>query len=291
VACNPYVAALGTPETAPSRLNLSQAFNSLGAAIAPWLGGMLILSATTVSAVKGPYLAFAAVLFGTAVVIGRARLPLVARIENQGAGPVVNGRPVKSAWRVPHLVLGAVAILLYCGAEVSIGSFLVNFLGQPEIGGLSPRVAARYASYYWTAAMIGRFAGSALLRRLPAGKLLGVFGIAASLLVWIAVVSTGAVALWSIVLVGLFNSIMFPTIFTLAIDGLGRFTSQGSGILFLAVLGPAVLPVIQGALADRIGIQNAFVLPALCYLYVVYYGFRGCRERPLSVDENRHALL
>jgi FHS family L-fucose permease-like MFS transporter len=168
--------------------------------------------------------------------------------------------------------------MLYCGAEVSIGSFIINFLAQPDIGGMSSLRAARFASYYWTGAMIGRFAGSALLRRIRPGKLLGICAVAASLLVWVTLFSTGSVAVWSIVVVGLFNSIMFPTIFTLGIDGMGKLTSQASGILFLGVVGSATLPVVQGALADRVGIHHAFILPALYYLYVVYYGFRGSRH-------------
>ncbi len=299
ISCNPYVAVLGPPETASSRLNLAQAFNSLGTAIAPWLGGALILSSTartadevramspdTLSAfrlaeaasVKLPYLVFAAVLFGLAVVLWRVKLPVLSNIESAGEEATENGKVVKSAWRVRHLVLGAVGIGLYCGAEVSIGSFLVNFFSQPEIGGLSEKTGARYVSYYWTGAMIGRFAGVWLTRWMPAGKLLALFALIASALVWVCIFSTGAVALWSIILVGLFNSIMFPTIFALAIEGLGRLTSQGSGILFVGVLGPAVLPLAQGALADSIGIQQAFVIPAICYLYVVYYGWRGCRH-------------
>jgi FHS family L-fucose permease-like MFS transporter len=295
VSCNPYVSVLGPPETASSRLNLAQALNSLGAAIAPWLGGMLIFTLAPhrlqdalpqspawrlveVSSVKLPYLIFAGVLFVFAAVVWRFRLPVVASAEHEGAEVVVDGRTAKSAWQVRHLVLGALGIMLYCGAEVSIGSFIINFLAQPDIGGMSSLRAARFASYYWTGAMIGRFAGSALLRRIRPGKLLGICAVAASLLVWVTLFSTGSVAVWSIVVVGLFNSIMFPTIFTLGIDGMGKLTSQASGILFLGVVGSATLPVVQGALADRVGIHHAFILPALYYLYVVYYGFRGSRH-------------
>jgi len=299
VACNPYMTVLGPPETASSRLNLAQAFNALGAAVAPWLGGLLILSITQhttvnvpaltaeqhaawrlaeLSSVKLPYLAFACILFASALVVWRFKLPAVAEVEDPLAERFINGRMVRSAWHYRHLVLGAVGIGLYCGAEVCIGSFLVNFFGQPEIGGMAPVRAAQFATYYWTGAMVGRFVGSALLRRIRPGTLLGICGVVACLLVCISIATTGAVAMGSIILVGLFNSIMFPTIFTLAIDGLGKYTSQGSGILFLGVIGPAVLPVVQGALADRIGIHFAFVIPALCYVYVIYYGFRGSRH-------------
>jgi len=299
VTCNPYMAVLGAPQTASSRLNLAQAFNALGAALGPWLGGLLILSITQhqlagaaplnaeqhaawrlaeLSTVKLPYLGFAAILFLSAFIVWRFHLPAVAEVEDHHADRFIDGRIARSAWHYRHLVLGAVALGLYCGAEVCIGSFLVNFFGQPEIGGLALVRAARFATYYWTGAMVGRFVGSALLRRIRPGTLLGICAVVASLLVCITIASTGAVAMGSIILVGLFNSIMFPTIFTLAIDGLGKFTSQGSGILFLGVIGPALLPVIQGALADRIGIHYAFVIPALCYVFIVYYGFRGSRH-------------
>ncbi len=299
VSCNPYVTVLGPPEGASSRLNLAQAFNSLGTAVAPWLGGVLILSNSAKSAaelraltpaeltayrlaeaasVKAPYLIFAGLLFALGILMWRVKLPVIASIEQGGEDAIENGRVVRSAWRVRHLMLGALGIFLYCGAEVSIGSFLVNFFSQPEIGGLTEKTGARYVSYYWSGAMAGRFAGAWLTRRIAAGKLLALFGLAASALVWICIFSTGAVAMWSIILVGLFNSIMFPNIFALAIEGLGRLTSQGAGILFMAALGPAVVPLAQGALADRIGVHQAFVIPALCYLYVVYYGMRGCRH-------------
>jgi len=231
-----------------------------------------------VSSVKVPYLIFACVLIASAAVVWRFRMLVVASVEHEGAEVVVNGRTARSAWQVRQLVLGALGIMLYCGAEVSIGSFIINFLAQPDIGGISSLQAARFASYYWTAAMVGRFAGSALLRRMRPGELLGICAVAASLLVFITLFSTGAVAVWSFLFVGLFNSIMFPTIFTLGIDGMGKLTSQASGILFLGVVRSATLSVVQGALADRIGIHAAFILPALYYLYVVYYGFRGSRH-------------
>ncbi len=298
VSSNPYVTVLGPPATASSRLNLAQAFNSLGTAIAPWLGGMLILSAaplkqeeirqlppdsltayrlTEAASLKVPYLVFAGILVVLAIALWRFKMPVIKHIE---AGGDAGSEPqiARSAWKVRHLVLGAAGIFVYCGAEVSIGSFLVNFFSQPEIGGLSEKTAAQYVSYYWMGAMIGRFAGSALLQRIPAGKLLGLYGLIASGLVWTTVFTTGHTAMWTIISVGLFNSIMFPSIFALAIEGLGKLTSQGSGILIMAILGAALIPVAQGALADQIGIHSAFVLPAICYLYVVYYGFKGCRH-------------
>jgi FHS family L-fucose permease-like MFS transporter len=281
VSANPYVTVLGPPEGASSRLNLAQAFNSLGTTLAPWIGGMLIFTAgaRSASSIKLPYLVFAGTLFVLAGVVGQFRLPVLSAIESHGALPVVGGRTLHSAWQARHLMLGAGAIFLYCGAEVAIGSFLVSFFTQPDIAGLTQRNASHYVSYYWSGAMIGRFAGAALLSRIPAHKVLAGCAMIASALVWLTVLSTGYTALWAIITVGLFNSIMFPNIFALAIDGLGSLTSQASSILIMACLGPAVIPVIQGLLSDRIGVHTAFILPALCYLYVIFYGMKGWRHQ------------
>jgi FHS family L-fucose permease-like MFS transporter len=296
VAANPYVAVLGPPESASSRLNLAQAFNSLGTTIGPYLGGALILSAVRTAAselnalspeqlqahraleassVKLPYVGIAALLFLLSFAISRFKLPVLANIEE---GRTHDSSAGDSAWKHPHLVLGALGIFIYVGAEVSIGSFLVNYFSQPDIGGLSPKDAAALVSFYWGGAMVGRFVGSALMQKLNPGRVLGGAAMLACLLVTASILTTGHVAMWSIILVGLFNSVMFPTIFTLAIDGLGKLTGQGSGILVMAIVGGAIIPLVQGALADRIGIHLAFVLPAVCYLYIVYYGLRGSRH-------------
>ncbi|MEI7907806.1 MAG: glucose/galactose MFS transporter, partial [Bacteroidota bacterium] len=185
---------------------------------------------------------------------------------------------LSDALKYRHLVLGAVGIFVYVGAEVSIGSFLVNFLGQSDIAGLPEATAAGFVSYYWGGAMIGRFIGSALLQKVNAGKLLGIFALASCALVFTTVFTTGHVAMWTILSVGLFNSIMFPTIFTLGIDGLGKLTSQGSSVLIMAIVGGAIIPLAQGAISDAIGIHTAFILPAVCYLYIVFYGFIGSRH-------------
>ncbi|HWB85322.1 MAG TPA: L-fucose:H+ symporter permease [Bryobacteraceae bacterium] len=294
VAANPYVAVLGPPKGASSRLNLAQAFNSLGTALAPYVGGALILSNVSrpvaslhslspdqlqayrtaeASTVKLPYVAIALALFLLAFAISRFRLPVLAAIESRHDGEPKE--PLSALWKHRHLVLGALGIFLYVGAEVSIGSFLVNYFSQPDIGALTERAAAGYVSFYWTGAMIGRFIGSAALHRAHPGKALGTVAIVASLLVCTSILTSGHVAMWTIILVGLFNSIMFPNIFTLGISGLGKLTGQGSGILVMAIVGGAIIPIAQGALADRIGIHMAFILPALCYLYVAYYGFVG----------------
>jgi FHS family L-fucose permease-like MFS transporter len=182
-----------------------------------------------------------------------------------------------SIWQHRHLILGAIGIFVYVGAEVSIGSFLVNYFTQPNIGGLTERAAAGYVSFYWGGAMVGRFVGSGLMRAISPGKVLGGAAVIASALVWISVATTGSVAMGSILAVGLFNSVMFPTIFTLGTAQLGPLTGKGSGLLIMAIVGGAILPVLQGKLADSIGIHTAFIMPAICYLYIVYYGFSGSK--------------
>lgn len=284
VAANPYVAILGKPETASSRLNLTQAFNSLGTFLAPFFGSFLILSVATgavtemdkaaeAARVQTPYLLLTAALFVIAAIIAKTKLPAIhgETLKTMKDGKTVND----SAWKYPHLVLGAVAIFAYVGAEVSIGSFLVNFMGSSDIAGFSAEKAGYFVSFYWGGAMVGRFIGSAILRRIMPGQVLAFNAFAACILVVLTMVTSGYLAMGTILLVGLFNSIMFPTIFTLGVDRLGRHTGQGSGILCMAIVGGAIVPLLQGFFADRIGIHHAFFLPAVCYLYIAYYGLKG----------------
>jgi len=355
VAANPYVAILGKPETAPSRLNLSQAFNSLGTTIAPIFGSILILSLavkgadelakmtitdveayklTEASSVQTPYLILTGMLVFVAVIIALFKLPKIEAADQTSGDGISYDQHHKSAWGYKHLVLGAVAIFVYVGGEVSIGSFLVNYF--KELLNMPETEAGTYVSLYWGGAMIGRFFGSITLsemkdtkkkniyavlvfvlalgialyvtkeyqnlasfslsnfgktltflvlvglnfiafnlgKRQP-GRTLAILAFCAAILVVISMLTNGPFAMWSILAVGLFNSIMFPTIFTLAIDGLGKHTGQGSGILCTAIVGGAIIPVIQGAFADNIGIHHAFFLPVLCYMYIAFYGIKG----------------
>lgn len=287
VAANPYVAVLGKPETSSARLNLTQAFNSLGTTIGPKVGAALILTggaAATVGAidvaneiktVQMPYVGLAIVLFLIAVVFAQFRLPVVPNTTDATAA-TDDGRPARSVWQYRHLVLGAVAIFVYVGAEVAIGSFLVNFISQPDIGNMSTHDAAeKYLFLYWGGAMVGRFVGSLVLRVVRPGYVLAFNAVVAILLLTIAMMSAGHVAMWAVLAIGLFNSIMFPTIFTLAIAKLGRHTGEGSGVLCMAIVGGAIIPVVQGWFADHIGILPSFVIPAVCYAYIVYYGLKG----------------
>ena len=293
VSANPYVDLLGKPETASSRLDLTQAFNSLGTTIAPKLGGLLILSAAPLAveqlrqlapdalhayrvqeaaSVKMPYTVICVALVLLAVLIGTFKLP---KIETEGNRP---GEKVNdSIWKHRNLVLGAIGLFSYVGAEVSIGSFLVNYFGLPEIAGLSAKTAAGFVSFYWGGAMIGRFLGAGLLRRMKAEYLLALCAITAAVLVVVSMLSGGQTAMWTILAVGFFNSIMFPTIFSLGLAELGPLTGNGSGILTMAIVGGAILPVVQGAIADHVGLHHAFLLPVICYLYILFYALSGSK--------------
>jgi MFS transporter, FHS family, L-fucose permease len=293
VAANPYVVVLGKPETASSRLDLTQAFNSLGTTIAPKLGGLLILSTVPLAveelhrltpqalhayrvqeaaSVKMPYIVIGVALLLLAGMIALSKLP---KIEHAEYRP---GRAMgDSVWKHPNLILGALGIFAYVGAEVSIGSFLVNYFGQPDIAGFSAKTAAGYVSFYWGGAMAGRFLGAAILRRVKTGHLLALFTVCTSALVLFSMLTSGHIAMWSILAVGFFNSIMFPSIFSLGVAELGPLTGNGSGILNMAIVGGAIIPLIQGAIADRIGIHHAFFVPVICYLYIFYYALSGSK--------------
>ena len=367
VAANPYVTVLGKAETASSRLNLTQAFNSLGTFLAPFFGGVFILSAEPktiaemralapaalqayrlheAATVKTPYVGLGIALVLLAIAIGSFKLPKIEGAQHH-LGEKVND----SIWKHPNLTFGAIAIFVYVGAEVSIGSFLVNYFGQPEIAGLTEKVAASFVAFYWGGAMLGRFIGSNFLSgakstymslvtalsialilisypvasRMPVGYqprvpnltwlawllvagrplfvlvaiaaatiaavaalrggkaaantgiLLGICAISTSVLVAISMLNNGHVAMWSIILVGFFNSIMFPSIFTLGVAELGPLTGDGSGIMIMAIVGGAIVPVMQGWIADRIGIHHAFFLPVLCYLYILFFALSGSK--------------
>jgi FHS family L-fucose permease-like MFS transporter len=292
VAANPYVTVLGKPETASSRLNLTQAFNSLGTFLAPFFGGLFILTTARnieevralapdalqayrlheAATVKLPYVGLGIALVLLAIAIGSFKLPKIPHAQHQ-LGEKVND----SIWNHPNLIFGAIGIFVYVGAEVSIGSFLVNYFSQPEIGGLTEKVAASFVAFYWGGAMVGRFIGSALLQKVKTGGLLAICAVCAGGLVAVSMLTTGHFAMYSIILVGFFNSIMFPSIFTLGVAELGPLTGDGSGIMIMAIVGGAIIPVAQGWIADHIGIHHAFFLPVICYLYILYFALSGSR--------------
>lgn len=323
VAANPYVAALGPRETASSRLNLSQAFNSLGTTIAPLVSAAFILGNTVLnsdqiaalsdqeridyhiaeaSAVQGPFIVLAVVLILLAILFAFFKMPKILEGDDNRHGSY------KEAVRYRHLTLGALGIFVYVGAEVTIGSYLVNyflsmdvvrmvthstwmsaiagFLSGSEVGELNPaRLAGTFVFFYWGGAMVGRFIGSGLLRVIKPGNLLAIYALVNVGLLSVTILSAGYVAFWTVLMVGLFNSIMFPTIFTLSIDRLKQHTAQGSGLLCTAIVGGAIIPPLYGALADATSLQFAFIIPIICYFYIAFYGRFGSDSSALEAAE------
>ena len=282
VSANPYVSALGPSKTASSRLTMTQAFNALGTTVAPFFGAWLIFSGVehvetvNASAVQLPYLFLSVSLLSLAAIFAFLKLPELGKSTQAQVS-------ISKVWQYRHLKLGAVGIFLYVGAEVAIGSFLVSFLQESSIAGMAESEAARVIAYYWGGAMVGRFIGAFVMQYIPAGKVLTFNALMVIALLSMAITLDGAVAMWAILAVGLFNSIMFPTIFSLAIQDLGAATSNAAGVLCLAIVGGAILPLLQGVLADSIGVQLAFILPAICYVYIAYYGLIG--SKPVTTTQ------
>ncbi|MBE0378656.1 sugar MFS transporter [Pseudoalteromonas prydzensis] len=277
VSANPYVGVLGPEKTASSRLTLTQAFNSLGTTVAPLLGGWLILSsisAATAEQVKMPYLAMSVTLLLMAFIFSQLDLPKLGKEQDNDVSHSEASHKLSFA-KHKQLFLGALGIFMYVGAEVSIGSFLVSFITLESVSDIQPQTAGHYISFYFAGAMIGRFIGAALMQRIDASKVLAVHAIIAIVLICCAVFGSGSLAMWALLAVGLCNSIMFPTIFSLSLRGLGDLTSKGSGVLCLAIVGGAVLPLLQGALADNFGVQSAMALPIVSYLYISYFAKRS----------------
>jgi len=287
---NPYAAILGPEASAPVRLTLAQAFNSIGTTVAPLFAGAFILTdptkfatpAAIANTVRGPYVAIAGALLLLGVAVAFSHLPHID--QPQGANPAKAGGPAasRSVWSYRHTVLGALGIFFYVGVEVGLASIAVNFFKTQGMSSLE--TASDVAALYWFGALVGRLLGSWILTRVKSGTLLGIFGFAAVALVLIAMLGSGHVAIGAVVLCGFFNSIMFPNIFTLGIAGLGPMTSKGSGLIMTAIVGGAVIPALLGWAADRYGIQRAFVIPLFCYLYIAWYGLWGSKPRETATS-------
>src|SRR5580692_1339325 len=301
VAANPYVAVVGPAHSASSRLNLVQAFNSAGTMVAPYFGGILILGRSTsgtagpgdvalssaqraadARAVELPYILIAVVLIALAVLVWRVRMPDLAA-ENRRAAREERKR--QSLWHHPNLVFGVPAIFIYLIAEIGIGSTLVNFISLPQIGAMTHADAANYVALFWGGAMVGRFLGAFVMRRVSGERVLSAVSVGALVLTLIAVTTKGPLAMWCLIAVGLCHSVMFPTIFTLGIKGLGALTEEGSGLLIMAIAGGA-LSYFQGVLADHVGLQLSYLLPAACYVYVLFYAVWGSRVRETQPKED-----
>lgn len=300
VAANPYVAVIGPTNTASSRLNLVQAFNSAGTTVAPVFGGILILGrsaggtaaggdvaltsaqrAADAQAVELPYVLIAGVLVALALLVWRVRMPDLAA-ENRRAAREERKR--QSLWHHPNLVFGVPAIFIYLIAEIGIGSTLVNFISLPQIGAMSHAEAANYLTLFWGGAMAGRFLGAYAMRKVSGERVLAIVSIGALVLCLTAVATKGALAMWCLIAVGLCHSVMFPTIFTLGIRGLGPLTEEGSGLLIMAIAGGA-LSALQGVIADHVGLQLSYLLPAACYVYVLFYAVWGSRVKEVLPKE------
>jgi FHS family L-fucose permease-like MFS transporter len=281
-AANPYVSILGPEHSAPVRLTLAQAFNSVGTTIAPLFAGAYILTdpakvatpAAIADTVRVPYILIAIALLVLGIIVNFLHLPAIA---TQAFRPAKEGDPIlgRSIWAYKHTVLAAVGIFFYVGVEVGLGSIAVDYF---KLQGMdSAKTASFLVSLYWGGALVGRLLGSWMLTKIQSGKLLGIFGFSAAAMVLISMASSGPIAIYTLVLCGFFNSIMFPNIFTLGIKGLGPLTSKGSGLITTAIVGGAVIPWLLGKTADVVGIQHSFVIPAICYLFIAYYGLWGSK--------------
>jgi FHS family L-fucose permease-like MFS transporter len=335
IAANPYVTILGPERTASSRLNLSQAFNSFGTTIGPIIGGWLIFKYFTsktahgADSVKIPYLCFAAVFVFLAVFFKFMHLPSFTNKNGISSGA--------GALRHPHTVLGMIAIFMYVGGEVGVGSTIINYLGLPKLGGLSHETASQFLAFYWGGLMVGRFMGAFALsdmRKIPrhclvvltpviafvttwllagrgnalhygallvvllaaflvgeasANRMIALFSLIIIGLLLAGVLASGEVAKWTILGIGLFCSVMWSNIFSLAIEGLGPLKSQASSLLIMAILGAALLPPLQGLVADRIGVQSSFIVPMGAFTYITFYGIYGYRagrqKNPVTADK------
>jgi FHS family L-fucose permease-like MFS transporter len=291
VAANPYVAVIGPPETAESRLTLVQAFNTTGDVLAIVFGQQLILARTVggtslegtkltyaqrmadAQATQLPYLIVAIVLAALAVAIAFARLPALGASTRRASA---EARKDLSLWNHRNLVFGCVAIALCVYAEIGVSSLFINFSSQKQIANITHEQAASYLAFFWGGMMVGRFAGAWIMRHVPAERVLALFAVGGMACALVAVFVTGPAAMYALMVIGLFISIMFPTIFALSIRGLGPLTEEGSGLLIMAIAGGALV-FIQGNIADRYGLNWGFLLTAACCLYVLFFALWGSR--------------
>jgi FHS family L-fucose permease-like MFS transporter len=295
VVANPLIVLLGKPQTAHSRLTFAQAFNSLGTTEFPYLGSALILGslagldpATLGGAAREEYLqhetrVILLTYLGLAVGLAIVATLVWRRRDRLKHRPYtgVNWAHAFTLLAQPRFALGAACIFLYVGAEVAIGSIIVNYLMQPDVMGMAQRTAGDHVSFYWGGAMVGRFIGSYFLRICSPGKVLACVAGGVILLLILSATTTGVVSGWSLLAVGLFNSIMFPTIFSLASEGLGARAPEGSGIIATAIVGGAIVPLLLGHAADMTNsLKTALIVPALCYAAILTFGIVARRPHP-----------
>jgi FHS family L-fucose permease-like MFS transporter len=295
VVANPLILLLGSSSTAHSRVTFAHAFNSLGTTVAPYLGAILILGtlndvdpsvlsasaltsflAQEAKVISNTYAAIALALFGVAAMVWQQRRQLPESTKPERSNPLA----ALSLLKRPRFSLGAACLFFYVGAEVAIGSLLTNFLMQTSTFGFDPETAGKHVAYYWGGAMVGRFVGAALLRKFAPGKLLSCAASTVILLIAVAASAQGTLAGWAILAVGLFNSVMFPTLFALASEGLGKRAAEGSGLICCAIVGGAIVPPLTGLAADLSTLSFALIVPATCYAAIAFYGWYA--RKPLS---------
>jgi len=303
VAANPYVTILGPPESSERRLNLAQSFNAVGAVVTPIIGRAFILSGIEYSAsqlsamtpeqsaaysaleasrVRGPYLAITALFLLVAALLYFAHLPEIREVSGETLlEPQTAPRKRWEIWRYKHLVKGVVAQFFYVGAQVGVTSFVIRFT-QHTLPNTPEKVAANFLKWHLIGFMVGRFAGSAMMKRIAPPRLLGVFAACAFLCTLTAIAGSGAAPVWAVVLLGFFDSIMFPTIFALSVKNLGIYTKLGSALLVMSIIGGAIVPAVMGYISDASSIQKAFVVPLICYSYVLYFAVRGYKPAKLT---------
>jgi MFS transporter, FHS family, L-fucose permease len=293
VAANPYATILGPSESSERRLNFVQSFNATGAVVASLLGRSLILTGVSysptqiasmtaaqlqayqsaeASTVKLPYMLIAGVFLLVAALIYFTPMPDVVETRDHEKAPRHGG--LGSVLSQGHLVKGVIAQFFYVGAQVGVASFVIRF-AQHNVPGTSEKTAAAFLFYHLVGFMVGRFAGSAIMKHVPAPRLLAIFAVACLVCVGIALFTTGLIPIWGVVLIGFFHSIMFPTIFALSIKNLGPLTKRGSSLLVMAILGGAIFPALMGKISDTSNIQRAFIVPLICYIYIFYFAVSG----------------
>lgn len=297
VASNPYVTILGPAGSSERRLNFAQSFNAVGAVMAPLIGGAFILTgvertpsqlaamtsaqlrlyrAAEASSVRLPYVVIAGIFVFMAVVIRFTHLP---DITDKSRDDEVPGTPRGSIFGHAHLVRGVIAQFFYVGAQVGVASFVIRF-AQHTVPGMTARLAAYYLLGHEIGFMSGRFAGSAMMKRIAPPRLLSAFAVGCLLCITIALITSGIVPVWAVVAIGFFHSIMFPTIFALSIKNLGPLTKRGSSLLVMSIIGGAIFPALMGRISDASNIQTAFIVPLICYVYILYFGVKG--YKPLT---------
>lgn len=299
VGAYPLAASLGNPLKASARLNFASAFNALGAVLTSLIARAFILSGVQktadeikamsaeqleayrlfeASTVKSPYIFLGFIFVFIAALIYFSHIPEIKEQEEENTVGIEHSKNGSSFFKHPNLYLGVLGIFFYVGAQVGVASFIFRY-AEYQLPGIDEKNAALYITFHLVAFMIGRFVGTGLQQKIKPSTLLAYFAIADLLLVTVAILLQGEIAVWSVIIIGFFHSIMFPTIFALALNKLGAYTKDGSSYLVMAIVGGAIMPLAMGFMSDKTSIQTAFIVPAICYLYIFFYAVKGCKVK------------